>query len=117
MITATFIKGKHFIGAGLQFRGLVRYHHGGKHGRIQADMALEKELRDLDAQVTEDCVILVRLETSKPTSTVIHFLQQGHTNSNNATPPNSASPYGPSIYTHESMGAIPTQTSTHIIWL
>ena len=40
-------KRKHFIGAGLQFRGLVHYHHGGKHGSIQADVVLEKELRVL----------------------------------------------------------------------
>ena len=25
-------KGKHLLGAGLQFRGLVHYRHGGKHG-------------------------------------------------------------------------------------
>lgn len=24
-------KGKHLIGAGVQFRGLVHYHHSGKH--------------------------------------------------------------------------------------
>ena len=28
-------KGKHLIGAGLQFRGLVHYGHGGKHGNRQ----------------------------------------------------------------------------------
>ena len=39
-------KGSHFIGAGLQFRGLV-HHHGRKHGDMQADMVLEKELRVL----------------------------------------------------------------------
>ena len=33
--------------AGLQFRGLVYYHHGGKHGSVQADMVLEKEPRVL----------------------------------------------------------------------
>ncbi|ERE70557.1 calmodulin-regulated spectrin-associated protein 1 [Cricetulus griseus] len=32
-------------------------------------------------------------ETSKPTSTVTHLLQQGSTYSNKATPPNSATPY------------------------
>jgi len=37
-------KGKHLIGAGLLFRGLVHYHHGGKHGVMQADMVLEKVL-------------------------------------------------------------------------
>ena len=33
---------KEFIGAGLQFRGLVHYHHGRKHGGTQADVVLEK---------------------------------------------------------------------------
>jgi hypothetical protein len=35
-------KGKHVIGAGLQFRGLVHYHHGVKHRIVQANMVLEK---------------------------------------------------------------------------
>ena len=37
-------KGKHLIGAGLQFRGLGHYHHGGNES-VQADMVLEKRLR------------------------------------------------------------------------
>ena len=39
-----------------------------------------------------------------PPPTVTHFFQQGHTYSNKAIPPNSATPYGPSIQIHESMG-------------
>ena len=35
-------KGKHLTGAGLQFRSLVHYCHGGKHGSM-----LEKKLRVL----------------------------------------------------------------------
>jgi hypothetical protein len=31
-------KRKHLIGAGLQLRGSVHYHHGGKHGSMQGDM-------------------------------------------------------------------------------
>ena len=48
-------KEKHLIGAGLQFRGAVHYQHGRKHGSVQADMVLEKELRvlHLDQQTTE----------------------------------------------------------------
>ena len=34
-------KGKHLIGAGLQFRGLAQYYHGLKHGGLQADMVME----------------------------------------------------------------------------
>ena len=38
----------------LQFQGLVHYSHGGKHGSMQADMVLPKELRVLhhDPQAT-----------------------------------------------------------------
>jgi hypothetical protein len=32
-------KGKHWIGAGFQFRSLVHCHNGRKHGRTQADIA------------------------------------------------------------------------------
>ena len=42
-----------------RFRGSVRYHHSGKHGSIQADMVLEKELRvlHLDPKAAEgDCL-------------------------------------------------------------
>jgi hypothetical protein len=48
----------------------------GKHGSIQADMVLEKELGipQLDPQAAE---------------------RLGHTSSNKATSPNSATPYGP----------------------
>ena len=34
-------KGKHSIGAGLPFRGLVHYHQGEKHGGMQADVGLD----------------------------------------------------------------------------
>jgi hypothetical protein len=33
--------GEYLIGADLQFRGSVHYHHGRKHGSIQADSAGE----------------------------------------------------------------------------
>jgi hypothetical protein len=39
-------EGKHLIEAGYSFRGVVHY-HGRKHGGIQEDMVLEKELRAL----------------------------------------------------------------------
>ena len=38
-------KGNISLGLAYRFRGSVHYHHGGKHGSIQADMMLEKELR------------------------------------------------------------------------
>ena len=36
------------MGLAYSFRCLAHYHHGGKHGSIQADMVLEKELRVLE---------------------------------------------------------------------
>lgn len=77
------------------FRGLVHYHHCKK----QADMALEKEptVLPVDLQAEGLCHIGCSLsicKTSKPDPTVTHFLQQIHTLSNEATPPNSATPYG-----------------------
>ena len=50
------------VGAGLQFRGLVHYHHGRNHGSVQADMALEKELRvlHLNLQAEENRLELLR---------------------------------------------------------
>ena len=53
-----FYKGKH---SNYSFRGSVYYHHGRKHGNVQADMVLEKELwvlhLDLQAAAAAgDCV-------------------------------------------------------------
>jgi hypothetical protein len=59
-------------------------------------------------------------ETSKPASSVTHFLEQGHTHSNKATPPNGATPYLPSFQTHESMGRGHSYSNHHtfeaLIW-
>ena len=40
---ATLIKKNISLGLVYSFRGLVHYHHGEKHGSMQADMVLEKE--------------------------------------------------------------------------
>ena len=37
-------KRKRLAGTGLQFRGLVHYHHGRKHSGTQADMVPEREM-------------------------------------------------------------------------
>jgi hypothetical protein len=42
MTTAIPVKGKHLIGADLQFRGSVHNFHGGKNSIMQADMVLKK---------------------------------------------------------------------------
>jgi hypothetical protein len=42
-----FYKENIYLGLAYSFRGLVHYHHGRKHGTVQADMVLEKQLRVL----------------------------------------------------------------------
>ena len=76
-------KGKHLIGGGLHIKGSVCYRHCGKHGRVQAGMVLEKELRVLRSQpkaAKGDCVphghSLSIYETSKPSPTVTCFLHK-----------------------------------------
>jgi hypothetical protein len=44
-ITITATHKENFIGACLQFQGLVHNHHGGMYGGLQASMVLEKELK------------------------------------------------------------------------
>ena len=46
MTVATLLKDNIELELAYSFSGLVHYHHGGKHGNMQADMVLE-ELRVL----------------------------------------------------------------------
>ena len=41
MTEAALIKAKISLGLAYSFRGSVHYHHGGKHGHMEADMVLE----------------------------------------------------------------------------
>ena len=73
MTTATLIKEDIPLGLAYSFRGLVHYLYGRKHGSLQADIVLEKELRvlHLDLQAAEHCYTrhsLSMYETSKPAS-------------------------------------------------
>jgi hypothetical protein len=43
MTTATLIKENIYFRLAYNFRSLVHYHHGRKHGSLLADMMLEKE--------------------------------------------------------------------------
>jgi len=47
MIRATLLKENILLGLAYSFRGSVHHHHGRKHGSVQGDMVLEKELRVL----------------------------------------------------------------------
>jgi hypothetical protein len=42
MTTVTLIKDNIYLGLSYSFRGSVHYHHGRKHGSVQADMVMEK---------------------------------------------------------------------------
>ena len=44
MTKTTFINENISLGLAYSLRGLFYYHHGRKHGSMQADMALEREL-------------------------------------------------------------------------
>lgn len=92
------------MGLAVSFRGLVHYNHGRKHVSVQADTVLEEpRILHFDPKSAGDCV----------TGHNVSMAQwQGHTYSSKLPLPNSASPCGPSLQTHESMGAAPVQTST-----
>ena len=90
MIKATLIKANFRLDPVYSFRGLIYYHHDRKQHRIQADMELEKELRVLHLDLTAARTLG---RASKPTLTVMHFLQ-GHTYSNKVIPPNHVSCHG-----------------------
>jgi hypothetical protein len=54
-----------------RFKGLIHYHHGGKHGSIQADMVLKEKLRvlHLDLKAARRRLMLpqwVELEHEEP---------------------------------------------------
>ena len=94
-MTMATLRRKHLIGAGLQFRGLVHYHHDRKHGSVQAGMVLEKELRVLYLVLKQEKTDSSSLgRGSEPTPTVTHFLQQGHTYSHKDIHPNSVTYHG-----------------------
>jgi hypothetical protein len=82
-----------------KFRGSDHYHQGGEHRSIQAGMVQEK-LRVLQLYLKAACRILAaRMRVLKPTPTVTHLLQQGHTYPTRATPLNNATPCAEHVQT------------------
>ena len=63
------------LGLACRFRGSVHYHHGRKHGSVQADMVLEKKPRvlKLDPKAVWNPQA-ARRKLSKSTPTVTQFL-------------------------------------------
>ena len=109
-------KGKHLTGAGLQFQRVsplasrqeAWWWCAGRYGageRAESSTFWSTGSRRLLG-------LAWAYETSKTTFTMKHFLQQRHTYSNKATPPNAFTAYGPNIQMYESMGAISIQTTT-----
>ena len=86
-------KGKHLIGAGLQFRSLVCCHHGKKHG---AGEGAQSSILGFEGN-GKGLRHWVWLEYLRPHSLplVMQLLQQHSTYSSKAMPPMSATPYGP----------------------
>ena len=90
-------KGKQLTAvAHLQFRNSVmaREHGNWDYSGVQSNMVLERYLRILchARDTLEPCWSIYK--TLKFTSTVTHFLQQGHTYSNNGIHANKATPFG-----------------------
>jgi hypothetical protein len=81
------------LGLAYKFRGSVNNHDGSKHGRVQADRRLEKELRVLNQNqqaARSELVELLELQSPPHSDTLPptkpYPLQQGHTHSSKATP-------------------------------
>jgi len=72
-MTKATLKGRHLTGAGLQVQRFRSVSSKWDHVRVQASMVLE-ELRILHLAPQA-----ARRKLSKPTLTLTHFLQQGHT--------------------------------------
>ena len=93
MTKATLIRANISLELVYSFRGSPHYHHGDKHGSMQADMMLEKpKILHLDPKsaegdsstgIQEKALIphwwSLSIETLNPTPTVTQFLEQGHT--------------------------------------
>jgi len=77
-----FYKGQHLIGAGPQVQRFSPLSSRWEHGSIQAGM-VQAELSSTSSpegsQEQTEHPQAARRRVSKPTPTVTHFLQQGHT--------------------------------------
>lgn len=78
---------------------------------MQKDMVLEQQLRVVSLT---GCGFSI-YETSKPTSTVAHFLEKGHTYSNKTTPPRSVTPFG-AIFFQTTTLCDPSHSCLHLLW-
>ena len=84
MTKASLIKDNIYLGVAYSFRCSVHYSHGEKQDSMQPDMMLdEPRVLHLDPKHPGEDFHLpcaeLKNRTSKPSPTVMHFLQQGHT--------------------------------------
>ena len=103
-------RGKNPLGLAYSFRGLVHYHHGRKHGSIQADMVLEEpRILHLDPKAPRR-----RLSFHTGQSLNIESLK-AHSHSDTLPPTRPHLPVVPlpvgQALKHESMGLKPSQTT------
>jgi hypothetical protein len=101
MTKASLIKNHIYLGLAYRFRSSVHYHQGGS-------MAVSRQA--WHTQSWEFYIFIQRLlvedwlpgnwgESLKPTPTVTHLFQPGHTYSIKATPPDGATPWSKNIQT------------------
>ena len=94
-----------------------RAHHASEGGEQAASLVLGAGSRESNVELKQGSTLKIFPSGELPPRP--HTLQEGHTHSKKATPPNSAIPYGPSIQTHESVGAKPIHTikdKNSMIW-
>jgi hypothetical protein len=93
-------KGQHLIGAVLKVQRFSPLSSRCEYGSIQAGM-VQVELRAGEPLHLKAASRITgfRAARKKPTPTVTHLFQQGHTYSNRATPSNSATPWAKHIQT------------------
>ena len=70
------------------------WQHSGRHGSGGAESSTSSS----ESHYWKTGSQAARMRVLKPTPTVTHLLKQGHTHSNRATPPNSATPWAESIH-------------------
>jgi hypothetical protein len=111
-------KGQHLIGAGLlvlRFSPLSSWQEAWQHlGKHRIREGAESSTSCCEGKQEKADFQKARMKVSKPTPTVIHFLQQGHTHSNKGTPPKSATPLGLAYSNHHNHQVVKNKLSRRI---
>jgi hypothetical protein len=107
-------KRQHLIGAGYRFIGSIHYHHAGSMAVSRQTccwrrsqefyILISGSQKKAASWVARRRLSSVLCRASKPTLTVMHFLQQSHSCANKAKHPNSANFHGLSIFKPRQLG-------------